>query len=179
MPSSQPLVAQLQVLRHEKREPPCGSEHTRLHTANGSRPNVDSMNLGSHGHLSVRIPRVEHHTFCMRTAQHYAISENDMLETTILTSTNTTGTLTQDDLDQPGTTYSTYPVWFPAERIGDISIKTHPIGIPLKGLPNRKGSKGCKRATTWLCFFFGVPTHTHTHTHHMHRLSPCLRLSCR
>ena len=61
-------MAQLQVLRHEKREPPCGS--------------------------SVRIPRVE----------------NDMLETTILTSTNTTGTLTRDDLDQPGTTYSTYPV---------------------------------------------------------------------
>ena len=72
--------------------------------------NVDVMNLGSHGHLSVRMPQVEHHTFCMRTAQNSAISENDMLETTILTSTNTTGTLTRDDLDQPGTTYSTYPV---------------------------------------------------------------------
>ena len=81
-----------------------------MHTAHGSRPNVDVMNLGSHGHLSVRIPRVEHHTFCMRTAQNYAISENDTLETTILTSTNTTGTLARDDLDQPGTTYSTYPV---------------------------------------------------------------------
>ena len=46
----------------------------------------------------------------MRTAQIYAISEDDMLETTILTSTNTTGTLTRDDLDQLGTTYSTYPV---------------------------------------------------------------------
>ena len=85
-------MAQLQVLRHEKREPPSGSEHTRMHTAHGSRPNV------------------EHHTFCMRTAQNYAISENDTLETTILTSTNTTGTLTRDDLDQPGTTYITYPV---------------------------------------------------------------------
>ena len=73
-----------------------------MHTAHGSRPNVDVMNLGSHGHLSVRIPRVEHHTFCMCTAQNYAISENDMLETTIRTSANTTGPgrlrSTRDDL---------------------------------------------------------------------------------
>ena len=92
-------MAQLQVLRHEKREPPSGSEQTRMHTAHGSRPND------------------EHHTFCMRTAQNYAISENDMLETTILTSTNPTGTLTRDDLNQPGTTYSTYPVGTPKRRI--------------------------------------------------------------
>ena len=52
----------------------------------------------------------------IRTAQNYAISENDMLETTILTSTNTTGTLTRDDLDQPGTTYSAYPVWTEADH---------------------------------------------------------------
>ena len=69
----------------------------------------------------VRIPRVEHHTRCIARCMRapwrkYTISENDMLETTILTSTNTTGTLTRDDLDQPGTTYSTYPVLSPFQH---------------------------------------------------------------
>ena len=116
------------MLRHEKREPPSGSEHTCMHTAHGSRPNV------------------EHHTFCMRTAQNYTISENYMLETTILTSTNTTGTLTRDDLDQPGTTYSTYPVRTEVknQRRGSTKLILSSVGV----VANR----------------FGLPTPAHAST---------------
>ena len=74
----------------------------------GSYPsNINSVFCWFPKGLPARVP--EFVAFCMRTAQNYAISENDMLETTIFTSTNTTGTLTRDDLDQAGTTYSTYP----------------------------------------------------------------------